>query len=210
MYIMLRKKIIGFIFFLLPVITLAVLPHKTTSVLSAGRWYKIAVAKTGINRITFSDLQAMGINPGSIDIAKIRLYGNGSGMLSEINSAPRFDDLREIAVLVDDGGDGHFDAADYILFYGEGADKWTFEGFNRYFSHQRNLYSDSTYYFLNFDQGQGRRVQQLQTLPAAPNNFSAPPAARIVRESTCEETLRAIRAGIFALMSPVMIFTSGR
>ncbi|HNY03834.1 MAG TPA: type IX secretion system sortase PorU, partial [Bacteroidales bacterium] len=111
-------------------------------------------------------------SPGEMETAKIRLYGNGSGMLSEINSIPRYDDLREIAIEVHDGGDGRFDADDYILFYGEGADKWNYEQFFRLFSHVRNLYSDSTYYFLNFDRGAGRRVQTIQPLPDPTNNVS--------------------------------------
>ena len=43
-----------------------------------------------------------------------------------------------------------------------------------------------------------------------PSNFSAPALSRIVRESTCEETPKAIRDGIFALMTPVMTSTDGR
>ena len=36
-----------------------------------------------------------------------------------------------------------------------------------------------------------------------PSSFSAPPPSRIVRESTCEETAKAIRVGKFALIRPV-------
>jgi hypothetical protein len=169
----LRRILTGFIFLLLPVFTMAVLPHKTTSVLAAGRWYKIAVGKTGITRITYNDLRSMGITPESVDVTKIRLFGNGPGMLPEANMAPRTDDLREVAVSVEDGGDGHLDPADYILFFGEGADKWNYEGFNRYFSHQRNLYSDSTYYFLNFDQGQGLRVNPMPAIADPATVFSS-------------------------------------
>ncbi|MCX6279747.1 MAG: type IX secretion system sortase PorU [Bacteroidetes bacterium] len=146
--------------------------NKNQSALATGKWYKLAVTQTGIYRISYPNLIAMGIAPDTIDVAKIRLFGNGSGMLSEANSAPRIDDLREISIQVVDGGDGHFDAADYILFYGESADKWTYEKLTRFFGHQRNLYSDSTFYFLNFGQSAGRRVQVYPYLNVTPTNFS--------------------------------------
>ena len=189
---MLLKKIYVFILFLLPALALAGIPHKTSSVLATGRWYKLAIANTGIHQITFNDIQSMGVDPGAIDIDKIRLFGNGSGMLSENNSAPRIDDLREIAIQVEDGGDGQLGAGDYILFYGEGADKWSFDLGNRYFSHQRNLYSDSTYYFLNFDQGKGRRVQLFPVLPAVPNNYSVRFDDYLMHES---DNLNLIKSG---------------
>ncbi len=167
-----RKTISALLFLLLPVLVMAGLPHKSSSVLSTGRWFKLAVANWGIHQITYHDLTSMGIDPGSLDLSKIRLFGNGSGMLPETNSTPRIDDLREVSIQVADGGDGHFDSTDYILFYGEGADKWSYEGFNRYFSHVRNLYSDSTFYFLNIDVAPGRRVQAMPEVTATPTYLS--------------------------------------
>ncbi|MEI7500371.1 MAG: type IX secretion system sortase PorU [Bacteroidota bacterium] len=167
------KKILVLLFLVLPLFVLAGSHHKNSSVLATGRWFKLAISRTGIHQITYNDLNAVGINPAAIDIDNIRLFGNGSGMLPEVNSSPRIDDLREIAIQVIDGGDGHFDASDYILFYGEGADKWNFDRLSRLFTHQRNLYSDSTYYFLNFDQGPGKRVQPVQPYSSTPANVSS-------------------------------------
>ena len=42
-----------------------------------------------------------------------------------------------------------------------------------------------------------------------PSNFSAPPISRMVRESVAEETLKAMRDGIFALITPVITSTDG-
>ena len=44
---------------------------------------------------------------------------------------------------------------------------------------------------------------------AGTEKFSAPPVSRIVLESICEATWRAILDGIFALIRPVMTFTDG-
>src|SRR3989339_364600 len=70
----------------------------TTSVLSEGNWYKIAVTETGIYKISFSYLQTLGINPASINPQHIKLFGNGPGMLPELNSASRPDDLNIISL----------------------------------------------------------------------------------------------------------------
>ncbi len=43
-----------------------------------------------------------------------------------------------------------------------------------------------------------------------PSNFSAPPWSIIIRESICDPTANAIRPGTFALINPVITFTSGR
>ena len=167
------KKIFTFIVSLLPFFVSGAIPHADSSVLATGRWFKLVVTRTGIHQITYNDLNSMGIDPSAVDIEKIRLFGNGSGMLPEVNSVTRIDDLREIAIQVEDGGDGHFNQNDYILFYGEGADKWDYNKSSHVYSHQRNLYSDSTYYFLNLGQVAGRRVQPLPEVTANTNYYSS-------------------------------------
>ncbi len=159
--------------FLLPLFASAAIPHADSSVLARGNWYRLAVTQSGIYQVTWQDIQFLGVDPSSVDVAKIRIYGNGSGMLPEVNSALRIDDLREISIQVNDGGDGHFDISDHILFYGESADKWNYDRLTRFYTHQRNLYSDTTYYFLNFDQGPGKRVALIPSDTSVANNFSS-------------------------------------
>ena len=48
------------------------------------------------------------------------------------------------------------------------------------------------------------------SMSPCPSSFSAPPVSRMVRESTCERTERAIRLGMFALIRPVMMSVVGR
>ena len=49
-----------------------------------------------------------------------------------------------------------------------------------------------------------------KSMSPLPSRFSAPPWSIIVRLSTCEETEKAMRVGMLALMMPVMTFTEGR
>lgn len=132
---------------------------RQNSVLATGTWYKVAVQFTGIHKVTYADLSAMGLNPGSLDPRNIRIYGNGGGMLPEKCSAFRYDDLMENAIFVSGEGDGSFDEGDYILFYGESPHTWTWDEGSGQFIHQVNLYSDQTYYFITTDLGPGKRIQ---------------------------------------------------
>jgi hypothetical protein len=143
---------------ILPWVLFAGKPLSTNSVLSAGKWYKFMIRNNGLHRIGYHDLEKMGITPSTINTANIRIYGNGSGMIPESNATARIDDLREISILVQDGGDGKFDTNDYILFYGEGPDGWKLNTTTNVFTHSKNLYSDVNYYFMTFDLGAGRRV----------------------------------------------------
>ena len=66
-----------------------------SSVLSNGDWYEITTNENGIYKIDYVFLSQLGINLSNININSIKLFGNGGGMLPNLNSAFRFDDLIE-------------------------------------------------------------------------------------------------------------------
>lgn len=142
--------------------------YATHSVLAQGNWYKVSVDKTGIYKITYADLQAMGVNMASVNPNSIRLFGNGGGILPEANNVSRFDDLTENAISVVTSNAGVFASGDYILFYGTSPHKSVYNKSTRKFEHVFNIYSDYTYYYLNFDGNPGLRItdeQQSTLLP---------------------------------------------
>ncbi len=128
------------------------------SVLASGDWYKIGVTEDGIYKIDYQYLQKIGINPGTLDPKTIRIFGNGCHMLPQPNSVPRAVDLTENAILVQGENDGHFDATDYILFYGQSPDTHYFDASTGRLIYDKNLYSDTTYYFLNIGETKGLRI----------------------------------------------------
>lgn len=137
----------------------------TNSVLSSGSgdWHKIGVIKNGVYKIDYNYLQSNGIIQQSITSDAINIYGNGQGMLTEINGQKRVDDLQKNAIFIEDGNDGTFGPGDYILFYAFGPHNWYFQ--NNDFSHNANNYSDTSYYFININtNGTGKRIQTA-TLP---------------------------------------------
>ena len=112
----------------------------THSQLEKGRWVKIRVADNGIHMLTHSQLKKMGFS----DPNKVRLYGYGGHMLSEVDTESWIDDLCEVPL---------WRGTDRVLFYAFGSVKWTLESDDT-FSHTRNPYSDYGYYFLT-DDGEG-------------------------------------------------------
>ncbi|MBN1198646.1 MAG: hypothetical protein JXA23_04775, partial [Bacteroidales bacterium] len=128
------------------------------SVLASGTWYKFSASARGLYSLSYEDLIASDINLSGIDAHTIKIYGNGGGMLPEANDAPRIDDLRELSIRVSGEEDGEFGPGDYILFYGESPDTWYYSGADGLFRHQKNIYSNNTFYFLTFGGVPGKRL----------------------------------------------------
>lgn len=137
--------------------------YATNSVLSSGVWYKVAVAETGLHKITYEDLVEMGFSASSVSSALISVFGNGTGRLSEVCGTERPDDLLELPVLMRDGGDGVFGEGDYVVFFAKSPHSVTFDPSARKFSHNYNIYSDNNYYFVCLS-GVGER-KRVATVP---------------------------------------------
>lgn len=146
--------------------------HKTyvsNSVLATGNWYKFQISSTGIHKITYGDLQSMGLNLNTFDPRNIRIYGNGGAMLSETAGDFRYDDLVENPIQVIGENDGKFDLTDYILFYGQGPNIWKYNPLKKTFNHQKHSYADHAAYFLTADLGPGKRITTDPLITLLPN-----------------------------------------
>lgn len=134
--------------------------YATQSVLASGQWYKCSLAQTGIYKVTYSDLVAMGM-PTPINSSQLAVFGNGGMMLPEANSDKRIDDLQELPIQMSDGGDGLFNEGDYFLFYGQSPHRVSYNALSQSFTHEYNIYSDDSYYFITQTPGIGdkKRVQ---------------------------------------------------
>jgi hypothetical protein len=140
------------------------------SVLADGNWFKITVRNDGVYRIDRNFVRSMGVNPDTIDPAKLHVFGNGFGLLPESNSVYRPDDLNQLAVEVVGGGDGSFDQSDYILFYAKGPVGWRWN--NGRFVHQQHYYDVESTYFLNYDLGRSSKLIPNMAMPDVPHNQS--------------------------------------
>jgi hypothetical protein len=132
--------------------------------MSTGDWYRIEIQDNGsggsdaVYKMNKSFLESAGINLNNIDPRTIKMYGNGGGMLPDDMSAPRVDDLTEIAIHIEGQDDGHFDPQDYILFYGKAVNNWQYDLLTGYY-HYLNIYSRSNYYWICINTpGNGKRM----------------------------------------------------
>lgn len=133
----------------------------TVSVLSEGELYKFATTSDGIYKLNYTFLKnSLGIsNLDNIDPRNIKIYGNGGGILPKFTGAERPDDLIENAISVVGEEDGKFNETDYILFYGEGADKWRYDASNQEFNLEKNIYDTKNYYFIKINNERGKRIE---------------------------------------------------
>lgn len=138
---------------------------QSSSPLANGTWHKISVSNTGFCKIDY-DFLSTKLGASNISSANIRVFGNGGNMLPEANAMPRKDGLQENAIWMNDGGDGNFGPGDYFVFYAVGPDGWQTNDTNRVYKHIKNIYEDKAYYFLNFDQGAGLRINGQGQPPA--------------------------------------------
>lgn len=134
------------------------------SVLRSGNWYKLAIEKTGVYKISFGLLKKMGVDPGKINPQHLRIYGQGGGMLPQPNDTSRPSSLTENAIFVSGESDGRFDKADYILFYAEGSDKVDYQPARDVFYYENNLYSDQNFYFLTIGEDAGKRISPSENI----------------------------------------------
>ena len=141
--------------------------YSNNSVLAQGRFVKIRISESGVYRLTFEDLQSMGVNP-----ANVRIFGYGGAMLNQSFLLPKHDDLPEVAIWMEKGADNVFNAGDYILFYAQGVNRWAYDKSRAMFTHELNLYSNHGYYFVTSDAGIGKKIE--------PKQISVPDGATIV------------------------------
>ncbi|MBC9910491.1 type IX secretion system sortase PorU [Chitinophaga varians] len=146
--------------------------YKDHSVLASGHWYKLSVAAPGIYKIDLPLLQQLGVDTRQLSSGSVRLFGTGGQMLPEPNSQPRYDDLPEVSLRVQDGGDGQLDGNDYLLFYTPGPHRWQWDPLRPGFVHQYHLYSDVAAYFLTIGDNGARIVQDNNHQPAGSKTYS--------------------------------------
>ncbi len=108
----------------------------------AGKWVKLKVENNAIYKLTYEDIQKMGVNP-----SKAKIFGYGGWILDEDFTTPYVDDLPEVVCWKSGSGD-ELKAGEYLLFYGRGTVKWSYSTSNKEYVHENNPYSTYGVYFL--------------------------------------------------------------
>lgn len=117
-------------------------------------YFKIKTGADDIHRLTPAALQSAGIDLTALTLPSLRLYHRGS----------------EVAIHIEDGGDGLLDGSDYIEFYGRRNDgEQDTELFYRapdQIHKYYNLFSDTTAFFLTQSGEPGLRMETVNIDPA--------------------------------------------
>ncbi|GHT07236.1 peptidase C25 [Bacteroidia bacterium] len=112
--------------------------------LASGKWIQLKVTDNAVYKLTYDEIKKSGIS----DPAKVKIYGYGGWILDEDFTKPYIDDLPEVSVYMNKGSDGVFNSGDYLLFYGRGTRKWTYDKIRDVYEHENNPYSTYGSYFL--------------------------------------------------------------
>jgi hypothetical protein len=133
--------------------------NKTSSVLAAGDWFKIGVKSTSVYKLDKSLVQSFGVDLSTIELNKVKIYGNGGVILPEAIDEARTDDLAENAIWVNDANNNNkWDNEDYILFYAQGPLDWSFSDSKNEYELKNHLYADEAYYYVTFGAALGKRI----------------------------------------------------
>jgi hypothetical protein len=163
--------------------------YSTTSRLSSGTWFRIAVTTDGIYRIDYSKLKQLGLEYPS----NPKVFGNNFGQLSYYNDAPKPDDLKELSILTVSGSDGIFNEGDYLLFYAQGTDRWKYNTATRLYDHIQHNYSDTAFYFLTSGSSPGKRISTVEE-PSQPASYSSSESdALFIHEQDIENLIKSGR-----------------
>ncbi|MBL7951928.1 MAG: type IX secretion system sortase PorU [Flavobacteriales bacterium] len=123
--------------------------YPATSKMASGEWFRFSVLNDGVYKMTYQNLQSMGVNVNDLSSDRINIYGSHFGQLPYQNSVERATDMLVNAIEVVDGGDGEFGPNDHILFYASGAHRW--DRVSGKYKHTKNAYCDSATYFVGLD-----------------------------------------------------------
>jgi Peptidase family C25 len=134
---------------------------------STSTWYKIHVNQTGMTKVTGAQLVSAGLLLGGIPSSDVRLFNYGGKALEPLNDSAR-PVFTEVAIQVFDGDDGLFDAADYIVFYGESLDRFLYSTTKpaRFINHP---YAAQNIYWLATDGTFGSPAVRMASVDGTPS-----------------------------------------
>jgi hypothetical protein len=180
-------KILAFSQLLLQINLSAQIPAES-SVLSKGKWFKIAVTEDGIYRIDYSRLLQLGLEDPSHPL----IYGNNAGQLSYYNNDPSPDDLREIAIFIS-GSDNELNDGEYLLFFGQGTGRWIYNYDTRDYNYLKHNYSDTAFYFITSAPFPGKKIFPSITPLEPVSYFSSESDALFIHEKDEDNLIKSGR-----------------
>ncbi len=133
------------------------------SVLSSGRWWKLSVQEEGVYSITTRDIAAL----QGVAVDSLGVYGRSGAMLSTNNSITPTTDMHPLCIdVVDRNGDGFFGSDDELLFFGEGAEGWSYDTELKRWVYSHHAYANENCYYLTINAPRTVRIATAPTIDA--------------------------------------------
>jgi hypothetical protein len=123
-------------------------------------WLELPVTSSGLHYVTGLQLRSAGLT--SLASSEIRIFNGGGLPLPVDNNVPR-PEFREVAVLIQDGGDGNIDDQDRIYFFGEAANRWVYSAVTLPIF-TNNIYDSENVYWLAVGGTFGGAPARMQTI----------------------------------------------
>ncbi len=125
-------------------------------------WVRIAISSTGPYSVTGEEFAQAGCDVNGVPSSSIRMF-TGPGTQFNLNDPGEEHSLSEIAIEVDDGGDGVFDQSDTLRFFAQDLNRFTFnEGVSERLHHR---YATHNVYWLTWGGENGLRMDTLDATP---------------------------------------------
>ena len=137
------------------------------SILSKGDWIRIGITKTGVYKIdkSFFESYSSKIDLDKIVPNTIQIFGSGIvGPLSQKNDALKFNSPVEMKIDFVGNDNNYFESDEYIIFYANGPHKVLYDSLEKKTIYLNNIYSDTAYYLLTFNQKEGKRIESKSSL----------------------------------------------
>ena len=159
-----RLKIIFFIiFFIIDIKDIL----SQESILSKGDWIRIGITENGVYKLdrSFFESYSSKIDIDRIVPSTIQIFGSGIiGPLTQNNDALSFNSPVEMKIDFVGNENNYFENNEYIIFYANGPDKVSYDSLQKNIFYLNNVYSDTAFYLLTFNQKEGKRIESKASL----------------------------------------------
>lgn len=141
-----------------------------TSPMQEGKWFKIGITATGVQKLDKNFFLNNNINISNINPKNIRVFGYSQGMLPELITDFSPASLPEINSYFEGESDEIFNDQDYLLFYANEANTWKYSSSTKKYTHSKHLYSDTAYYLINIGNIPAQRISQAISITSSKTN----------------------------------------
>ena len=127
-------------------------------------WVRIAISSTGFYSVTGDEFAQAGCDVTGVPSSSLRMFA-GPGTQFDIMDFGEEHSLSEIAIEVDDGGDGIFDQSDTLRFFAYDLNRYAFNEFDKEYERLHHRYATHNVYWLTWGGENGLRMDTLDATP---------------------------------------------